>query len=110
MSISVDHDNPVRRLLLCWVFGWHCPFLQIEQGGNRRECESKMSIYRDQLGEVERDLASGLISEDEADQARQEIESRRSFPHKSAARSKARTSARRPLLAALILILVWCRL
>ncbi|PRY23231.1 cytochrome c-type biogenesis protein CcmH [Aliiruegeria haliotis] len=38
--------------------------------------DSTISIYRDQLDEVERDLAAGIISEGECDAARQEIERR----------------------------------
>ena len=40
------------------------------------DADGAISVFRDQLDELDRDLAAGLISEDERDAAAQEIERR----------------------------------
>lgn len=69
------------------------------------ETDSVISIYRDQLDEVERDCASGLIDEAEAEAAREEIEFRALQAAKRGG-SGMSVSRRNPLVAGIIFILV----
>ena len=63
-----------------------------------------VSIYRDQLAEVDRDLARGVLDEDEADRLRLEV-SRRLLEAGRKARSAGRASAgASPVLAGLVVI------
>lgn len=51
------------------------PFLS-KSSLEMNDSDSAISVFRDQLDEVDRDLAAGLITEDQRDQAKQEIERR----------------------------------
>tara|TARA_R110000787_G_scaffold16622_25_gene50871 strand:+ start:120247 stop:121353 length:1107 start_codon:yes stop_codon:yes gene_type:complete len=61
-----------------------------------------LAIYRDQLDEVERDLARGVIDAEQAEAARTEI--KRRILAADAERNAISTTARRPALAGAILI------
>ena len=62
-------------------------------------------VYRDQLKEVERDLARGVLSPAEADSARLEIQ-RRLLAVEVAAPGRAAWSAPSPMLAGIVALLV----
>ncbi len=68
--------------------------------------DAELSIYRDQLGEVERDLARGLIAESEAEAARTEISRRLLHASDVANRNVSRKSERLPRLAVLVAVAV----
>jgi cytochrome c-type biogenesis protein CcmH len=72
---------------------------------DRSYVREELSIYRDQLGEVERDLARGLIAEAEADAARTEI-SRRILRTSDAANDAHRTGEPARRLAAAVAVVV----
>ena len=80
------------------------PFLR-KTDIDMQENASKMSIYRDQLAEIERDLADKLLSEQEAEAARQEIEMR-TLKAAEAQDLATETAKRRPALAAFVFLLV----
>jgi cytochrome c-type biogenesis protein CcmH len=69
------------------------------------ETDSVISIYRDQLDEVERDCASGLIDEVEAEAAREEIEFRALQAAKRGG-SGMSVSQRNPMVAGIIFVVV----
>lgn len=69
------------------------------------ETDSVISIYRDQLDEVERDCASGLIDEAEAEAAREEIEFRALQAAKRGG-SGMSVSQRNPVVAGIVFALV----
>jgi cytochrome c-type biogenesis protein CcmH len=52
------------------------PLLRARRVGTVSEREANLSIYRDQFAELERDLASGVLTEDQHAQARVELEQR----------------------------------
>jgi cytochrome c-type biogenesis protein CcmH len=52
------------------------PLLWARRGGAPTERAANLSIYRDQFAELERDLASGVLTEDQYAQARVELEQR----------------------------------
>jgi len=51
------------------------PLLRARRTGAPTERAANLSIYRDQFAELERDLASGVLTEDQYAQARVELES-----------------------------------
>ena len=52
------------------------PLLRTRRAGAPSERAANLSIYRDQFAELERDLASGVLTEDQYAQARAELEQR----------------------------------
>ena len=68
------------------------PFL-FPPASTKAETESTLSIYRDQLAEVDRDLAAALISASEADAAKAEIERRALHAARHAKHAAGSTSA-----------------
>jgi cytochrome c-type biogenesis protein CcmH len=52
------------------------PLLRARRASVVSEREANLSIYRDQFAELERDLASGVLTEDQHAQARSELEQR----------------------------------
>jgi cytochrome c-type biogenesis protein CcmH len=71
------------------------PLLRPSRRGIDR-AEYDLAIYRDQLAEVDRDLARGVLSPEQADAARTEI--KRRILAADAARQKAETATRRPAI------------
>ncbi|WP_460273751.1 c-type cytochrome biogenesis protein CcmI [Celeribacter sp. ULVN23_4] len=69
--------------------------------------EVEMKVYRDQLKEVDRDEARGVLSEEDAKRARIEV-SRRLLDADKARESEKRSSARAPLWAAAMLFAAIC--
>lgn len=83
------------------------PILTPLMGGGRPVPEGSLfdqAVYRDQLQELERDIARGLVTSTEAETARVEIQRRLL----AAGRTESRPArlSRSPLLAALVLLLV----
>lgn len=58
---------------LAWVL---VPLLRGSRGGNVRREASNVAILRDQLAELETDLANGTLQREQYDQARRELEAR----------------------------------
>ena len=89
--------------ILCAL--WLClPFLRRTEV-ERDETDAALSIYRDQLDEVDRDLMSGLISAPEAEAARREIETRAVKAARNTVGGMS-ASRRSPVLAATIIALL----
>lgn len=65
-----------------------------------------MQVYRDQLAEIDRDRARGVLSDDQAAAARIEVERRLIAAGESASRDRAAKTSAAPLLAAGLAILV----
>jgi len=79
------------------------PLFRTRAGSTARDAE--MAIYRDQLDEIDRDLARGVLAPREADAARNEI-SRRLIKASEEAPDTAITTSNRPRIAAVVAIVV----
>ena len=75
------------------------PLLRSGAGGTARR-DQELAIYKDQLSEIDRDQARGLVGDDEADAARAEI-GRRIIAIDDAGTGEAPTGKRAPVMAAL---------
>ena len=67
---------------------------------------SDISVYKDQLAEVDRDLARGVLTEAEADAVRTEIARRLLEADKRAAEDKVSATATLPAVVAVVVVLI----
>lgn len=86
------------------------PLTRAQQRGERETRDGAMAVYRDQLQELERDRAGGLISAEQVDYARAEIARRLLAADKGdetqAVKSAPRKTSRNGLAQALVVLLV----
>ncbi|MVA27144.1 c-type cytochrome biogenesis protein CcmI [Agrobacterium vitis] len=87
------------------------PLTRAQQRGERETRDGAMAVYRDQLQELDRDRAGGLISAEQVDYARAEIARRLLAADKGdetgqAAQSAPRKTARNGLAQAFVVLLV----
>ena len=78
--------------------------LLLRRGGPASRDAYNLAVYRDQLAEVERDVARGLIAGDQAEAARTEISRRILALHPGEGEQAADP---KPLAAAVVAILLW---
>ncbi|MGV1951543.1 c-type cytochrome biogenesis protein CcmI [Agrobacterium vitis] len=86
------------------------PLTRAQQRGERETRDGAMAVYRDQLQELERDRAGGLISAEQVDYARAEIARRLLAADKGdetqAVKSALRKTSRNGLAQAFVVLLV----
>ncbi|MBF2716707.1 c-type cytochrome biogenesis protein CcmI [Agrobacterium vitis] len=86
------------------------PLTRAQQRGERETRDGAMAVYRDQLQELERDRAGGLISAEQVDYARAEIARRLLAADKGdetqAVKSAPRKTSRNGLAQAFVVLLV----
>ncbi|WP_068112504.1 c-type cytochrome biogenesis protein CcmI [Tropicimonas marinistellae] len=64
----------LAALLAALLIGW--PLMRPQNGGAQSVNDTDIQIYRDQLRSIDKDLARGVVSTDEADRLRTEIKRR----------------------------------
>lgn len=68
--------------------------------------QSDMAVYKDQLAEVDRDLARGVLTEAEAQAARTEVSRRLLDADKRLSQEESKTALTRPAIVGVLLVLV----